>query len=232
MRAHVNEQIIERKTTAARRASMVGLSILVAAVIVSFRPSIPYYIAVAYTLSLIGLIVVTWSSQLAVKWIGELRGDTVLAKALKGLSGEYSLYNYMSPADHVLVSWSGLTILALKRTDGAVTCRGGRWRRPWSLGRIVRALGEEQLGNPTQQAEAQVKALRTWLQVQLPDADVAVEPVIVFIHPKAKLDVFEPAISSMLVGDLKDYLRSRPAGKKLTPQVFKALTKLLDDYAA
>ncbi len=232
MRVQTNEQAIKTRTTGVQRASIIGIVVLVAAVIVSFRPSIPYYIPVAYSLSLIGLFVVSWSSVMTSKWIGDLRGDQLLAKALKGLGGDYYLYNYHSPVDHLLVSSAGCTVLTLKRVDGQVTCRGEKWRRPLNFGRVVRALSEEQLGNPTRQAQTHLKAVESWLQKELPDFQVPTNAVIVFVHPKVELQVSDPVIPVTTIGDLKVQLRAQPTERKLSSQALKTLTKLLDDYAA
>jgi hypothetical protein len=229
MRVQVKEAVVKSKSVAAQRASIGGIVILIVAVAISFLPSIPYYVAIAYALSLVGLLLTSWSSRTSNKWMGELRPDMVLAKALKSLGGAYFLYNYALPVDHILLTPFGLTALTVRLVDGEIRCNGDSWSRRLTLGRIFRALGEEQLGNPTRLAERDVARLEAWVQSQLPDAIVPVDSLIVFTNPDADLECSEPEIPTFQVGDLKDYLRKRTSDTRLSPEVSKDLKKLLNE---
>ncbi|MGC8787333.1 MAG: nuclease-related domain-containing protein, partial [Anaerolineae bacterium] len=159
------------------------------------------------------------------------RFDQELGKVLKGLNQGLRLYHYVLPADHVLLSPASIFVLLVKPQEGQISCHGGKWHYRFNLGRFLRTLFEERLGNPTKQAQREAEKLQRFLAKHLPDSDIPIQPVIVFSHPKAELDIVEPVVPVVHIGDLKSYLRNATAKKALRQETLQALTDLFDEQA-
>ena len=229
MRIVVDDKLIAKRSQAAQRGLLVGGVLLVTALVASFSPR---YVLPAYGVVVLGTIVTTWGSRSGTKWLGDLRGDKVLAKVLKGLDNSYRLYNYVLPAEHVLLSPGGLFVLRLQRQDGKISCRGKKWQRPFSIGRVFSFLSEEGLGNPSKQVERDAAELCGLVADHLPDVDAPVYPVIVFVNPKVELDVTAPVVPAVQIRALKRHLRHRAGDTRMPKETYKALTELFDEQAA
>jgi hypothetical protein len=229
MRVIVNEAIVEERVGMARRAVTIGLMLLIAATLLSFTRR---FVLLAYGLLLPGLIVINWGTRTAGKWLRKPRVDQTLAKALKGLGRGHRLYSYLLPAEHVIISPTGLFILKVKLQDGKISCHGEKWHRRFTLGLLLRLLSEERLGNPSKQARSETEQVRHFVTSHLPDIDVSMQPVVVFANPRAQLDVTEPTVPVMPLPDLKAYLRRSAEEKAMPRETLKALTDLFDEQAA
>ena len=156
----------------------------------------------------------------------------MLAKVLKGLDNSYRLYNYVLPAEHVLLSPAGLFVLRLQRQDGEISCRGKKWQRPFSMRRVFSLLSEEGLGNPTKQVQREAAQLCGLVADHLPDADAPMYPVIVFVNPRVELDVTAPVVPAVPISALKRHLRHTAGNSRMPKETYKALMGLLDEQAA
>nr|MBC7245440.1 NERD domain-containing protein [Chloroflexota bacterium] len=226
MRVVINEPLVKKQATFARRAITIGLTLLFASVMLSLNPR---SMLVAYIVMLLGMLVMSWGAMRGNKWLRDPRFDQALDKVLKGLNHGSRLYHYVLPADHVLLSPAGLFVLLVKPQEGHISCRGEKWRHRFNLGRFLRTLFEERLGNPSRQVLLEVERLRRFLAKHLPDVQVPIQPLIVFSHPNAELDIVEPTMPVLLLGDLKAYLRDAMAKKNLRQETLQALTNLFDE---
>ncbi len=227
MRVVTNESLISKRAAMARNAMTAGLVLMTMAAVMAFTQR---YIAYAYASLLVSFPLVSWGARGATKWLRAPRPDQVLAKTLKSLDHSYQLYSYTLPIENVLLCPKGLFALHVTTADGNITCRGNSWRREFKLSRLLGLLAEERLGNPGKKAQAEANKLGRFVTGQLPDTEVSVQPVVVFVDPGAKLEVSEPAVPAVLVGDLKAYLRD--VNTSLTPTIFKAVGKLLNDQTS
>ncbi len=224
MRVVTNEDLIKKKASMVRNVLTAGFILMAMAAGMAFFQS---YIAYAYVCLLVSLPMVSWSARGANRWLQSPRPDQVLAKALKGLDRSYQLYSYTLPIEHALLCPKGLFALHVKTTRGSITCRGGRWRRKFELSHLWGWLTDEGLGNPGKQAQAAARKLSEFVAAQLPEAQVSVQPLVVFVDPAVKLEVSEPTVPAMLVGNLKAHLRDVTIS--LAPSTLKDLGKLLDE---
>ena len=229
MRVVVNENLIKKRAQTTQRAVIVGVGLLGVAVVLSFNGR---YLLPAYALILPGMALSSWAMRASDKWLRDPRTDQLLAKALKGLTQGYRLYSYILPAEHVLISPTGLFILKVKNQVGKISCRGERWRRPFNLGRIVGWMAEEPLGSPSKQARDEAQRIQQFVSQQLSDADVPTQPLVVFGSPKAELDVVESTVPVLALADLKSYLRDAEKGKAMPKQTQEALLRLFDQQAS
>jgi hypothetical protein len=224
MRVVTNESLIKSKAGMVRNAMTVGLVMLAVAAVAAFQPR---YVAYAYASLLISFPLVNWGGRGAAKWLRSPRPDQVIAKTLKSLEHSCQLFCYVLPAENVLLCRAGLFVLCVKTLDGAIVCRGAKWRRRLRLSQLLAVLYDERLGNPTRQARRQAEKLHAFVAAHLPEVNVTVRPIVVFTSPQATLEVVEPAVPAMLVRDLKAHLRGIEA--TLASPDYKALTNLFNE---
>ncbi len=231
MKVVTNERFIKKKARLGQWASLAGIGILVLGLIISFQQ--PALAQISFGCLIIGFILGNFGTYNIVRWVRPPRPDQVLAKVLKGLSNKYQLYNYVLPAPHVLLAPNGLLVITTKNQDGEISYKEGKWRRKFKWGYLLRAFrGEESLGDPHKDLETDLKAVRRFLQDNMPEADLPVEGIIVFTHPDAHLDLGDAEVSAVALHQLKTVVQDRGKERALLASHRKELTALLDEKAA
>ncbi len=230
MRLSTNDKLIERQSKIARYATFGGLAVLLASLVTSFTGNFP--IIVAYGLLVVGFVLAYVGAMLANKWIKEPRADAALAKALKGFDNKYHLYNYLLPANHVLLAPSGLILFKVKPNDGNIAVQGAKWQTPFRWSRLFGGMGQEPLGDPAADLRADIEKIRKLLVDKVENAGmVPIDGYVVFTDPKANLTVDNPPVPVVTVQDLKDTLRKSKRGPMLPPKLLDDLQKALDEEA-
>jgi hypothetical protein len=234
MKVFVNEEFIQRRAKLTRWASLIGLGVLFLGLVLSFNQQYFYYSLPAL---LIGLILASISGFNANRYVKEPRPDQILVKVLRGFDNSYQLFNYTAPIPQVLLTPSRVYALLVKPQDGVIRHQGKRWRRDFSLRRIFLLFGEESLGNPTRDAKAEAQRLERELQKALGEEAPAVEPIIVFTHPNAQLEISDSAsgeendVPALNGKDLKKYLRAQPKGESFSTDLRNRLAAFLQGGA-
>lgn len=228
MRVATNERVIYRKTRSMQRLFTFGMLALLVSLAFSFNAQ---YVAWAYPVLLFGTVTLILASHAAAKWGEGLRGDRVLGRVLKSLDQDYRLYNYVFPADHVMLSRAGVFVFQLQRQRGAVDCEGERCRQRLKLHEWFRFAQEELLGDPVKRARIAAAKMQNYIRDKLPPTEVSVTPVVVFIHPDVQLDVRSPNIPIVSLADLKVYLRDTVRTMHMPHETYTALIRVLDEQA-
>ena len=161
------------------------------------------------------------------RWVRQPRADQVLEQALKGFDDQYRLYNYMLPAPHVLLSPAGLFVLTALGQDGTIRYEGGKFRRNFSAGRVLRFMGEEGLGKPLAEGDAEVQALRKLLEQHGAGEGVEIQNVLVFYNPRAQVSVTDPPRAIVTPKGLKRAIRRQPE-TKLPPGEYRQFQELFE----
>jgi hypothetical protein len=161
------------------------------------------------------------------RWVREPRADQALAQGLKGFDDRYRLYNYLLPAPHVLLSPMGLYVLTAMGQDGVIRYQGDKFRRDFSLGRVLRFMAEEGLGKPFAEADAQVQALQELLDEQGMGEEVEVRNVVVFYNPRAELVISDPPRPVANPKGLKKAIRKQ-SNQKLPSSLYHQLQNLFE----
>jgi len=208
-------------------ASLVGLGILIAGLVISFRTTM---IWLAYGCLIVGFILSNIGIYLANRWVREPRADQTLGKVLKGFDNQYALYNYYLPAQHVLLTPAGVVVFVVKPQNGEIRCEVDRWRHKLTVGRILRFLTEEGLGNPTQEARQETAALQKLIEKNVPGENVPLSAFIVFTCPdeKLRLEAVNPAIPVLRLRDLKERVRKLGKGKSMPAETHQKLAEAFD----
>jgi hypothetical protein len=88
-------------------------------------------------------------------------------------------------------------------------------------------VGQPGVGVPDLEAERQTEKLKSWLDDQLPGADVPVRAVIVFVNPDVQLDAAESPIPTFYGKKIKAWLRGPGRLKSLPHDVHRQLASAL-----
>lgn len=229
MRLTTNEKLIKQRSTWARYLTFAGMGLLLASVVSTFAID---NIALAYAALIVGFVIAMIGSYLANKWVKPPRADQVLEKSLKGFDNKHHLYNYLLPAEHVLLTPNGVLVLKTKQHDDQITCQNGKWNRPWKWTRLFGAMAQESLGDPIAEMKYEIGKMQQLLRDKMENAaTIPVEGYVVFTDPRARLSIDDPSLPIVLANDLKDTLRKSKRTQPLPPSVLENLDQVLNEYA-
>ncbi|MFQ5578094.1 MAG: hypothetical protein ACE5G8_14005 [Anaerolineae bacterium] len=193
----------------------------------------PLYFYATLLLLLLGFIASTVSSSLVNRWVREPRADQILGKTLRGFDNRHILFNYTTPFPHVLVAQNKVYAIITRPQKGHIRVTNTKWKRDFSLSRVLRFFADESLGNPTIEAQLNAGKLAKYLQQALPEeTEVPIEPVILFTHPEVQLTVNGSDVTAMKAGNFKAYLRKSTRGAALGAQLRQQLTQILSNRPA
>ncbi len=221
MKVVTNEKLVESRAKLGKRASLIGLLILVAGFVVSLLSPTLFYVSLGCLV--VGFLISNVGVYNANLWLREPRADQVLSKGLKGFSNKYTLFNYTGPVPHAVVGPSGVVVFVAKSQEGRIIAKGKRWRQPFSLRRLIGFFGNEPLGNPTKDLEAVTERVRKFNAKALPDTEVPVYGAIVFSSPNVELELQNVDVPVLTEKQLKGYMRNLPKGEVLTPEQRRTL---------
>ena len=227
-----DEKRIERMRKTARIISFLGIAILLAGLAFIFlgdENAILYQIialGVGWMLSQVGL-------YLGHRYLRTPRPDQVLDNALKKVARDGRLYHYLLPAPHVLLLPTGIVILVAKYQVGKISADGDKWKQG-GVG-LRKYFGQEGLGNPSKEADAQLKALANYIRKNAPGVDeVPIAPLIVFTSKNIEnLDVKNSRIPAMHYSKLKGFLRQQKGTlPPMSQEMYEAIRAAFDKKAA
>lgn len=226
MRLTTNDKLIQQRSTWARSLTFAGMGLLLASLVTSFMSD---YIALAYGTLLSGFTIALIGSYLADKWIKPPRADLALEKSLKGFDHKHHLYNYLLPAEHVLLAPSGVWVFRVKSQDDQITYRSGNWNRPWRWTRLLGAFVQQPLGDPLAELREEITKLERFLADRIPETKIPIEGYVVFSHPRVQLTLDDSTLPVVTADNLKDTLRKRKR-EALAAPLLERIEKLFDEY--
>jgi len=222
-----NEARITRGARIGKVGTLVGLGFLLAGLIISLIMKESPLLWASFGCLLLGLLASSIGTMSMNRWVREPRPDQALAQGLKGFDERYRLYNYFLPAPHVLLSPLGLYVLTAMGQDGVIRYEGGRFRRNFSAGRLLRFMADEGLGRPFVEADSQMEAMRRFLAENNAGEGVEIESVVVFTNPRAELVGTEFPRPVVDAKGVKKALR-RQKERKLSATQYRQLQELFD----
>jgi hypothetical protein len=227
MKIVTNEKLVKRNARIGQIATFTGLIVLVGGMVLTFRN--PNY---AY-LSWIALIIGFGFSQIGLsfgnRWGRHPRPDELIDQGLKGLSDQYSIYHFTTPAAHLLVGPSGLWIILPYYQTGKIVYEKNRWKQKGGgfMQRYLRIFGQEGLGRPDLEASEEVNSLERFFKKNIPDVEFE-KPnvVIVFVNERAELEVEDAPILTLPVKQLKNTIRKTAKTKPLSPELISQVNEI------
>ncbi len=223
MRIVSDSKSIQRNQTIARWTLIIGISVLVLALFANLYVAIPMFgnntpdvqltpqqnqlTIFSFVGLLIGYTLTTISTSINSRF--GRRPDKGLQAALRGSSDAFALYNYSLGANHVLAAPSGTYVLIPKYQNGVIQCKDGKWKHAGQSGLARFFFRQDALGNPTMDAKLEVDALQRHLKKHAPDLAIEPQPIVVFMSPRAVLDVDGSPVPAVQVKQLKDFVRKQ-----------------------
>jgi len=223
-----DEELIVRKSVAAKLGSGVGLVLVLSGLILLW---VPWGSPWSYLAVLLGFVIGSAGNRQMNRWVNEPRADQVLSRALRGFDDRHYLYNYILPPDHVLLAPYGLFVIKAKGVEGRIRCLKDRWQRGFSLLRLLRGFAPETLGNPTKETRREMERLIEYIAQRLPGEEIEVKGVIIFTHPQVQLEVRGAILPIMLLRSLKTHLRKAAKGGEMPEEIRKELVRIFDEAA-
>jgi hypothetical protein len=226
-----DEARIERLKKTGQYVSLTGFLLLIAALILGFVNPEQYLwlqvlaLPIGWLMSQIGL-------YLAHRYLRNPRPDEVLDQALRKVARGNRMYHYLLPASHVLLTPAGPIVFILKYQTGRISVEGDRWRQR-GVSFLRRFFSQESLGNPTKEAEREVRSLAAYISREAPEVEeVPIGAIIVFTTKNIDdLDVAQSDIPAMHFTKLRGYLKQQGPGEPLPQPAYQALRAAFDQKA-
>lgn len=215
MQIHTNEPYVQRRAKQGKYITWASMAVLLVGAGISFFA--PQYVAIALICLPIGFIGSNIGSAYVRRFVRSPRPDEEIARSLKGLDDRYEYYAWQLPVANVLLGPGGVYALIVRDTDGVVNAKEGQWKQPFTVSRIFTIFAREGLGNPTREATAEVSRLQAWIQQNQPELAIEPKPVVVFTNPKAQLNLDNPGVTVVALGQLKDMVRKPASAKDRLP---------------
>ena len=189
MKTYIDTKKIRRRSLLSNVMSVGGLLTLLASVILPLF--IPSLTNLSFALMIAGLGVSMVGIYFANRWVRKPRPEEQLNKALKSLSDSCHLYHYPDlPCDHILLTPSSVMILETVGFGGVFSYQKGKWKEQMTIGRALRWIVEEHLGNPIRAVHGAEGYLRDQLEkLEIPTEKFTIKSMIVFTHPAVELEV-------------------------------------------
>jgi hypothetical protein len=217
MRVETNRSLVKRNRRITQYLFYFSFGVLIVGLVIGFRPperSDDPNMATGLLLQTLVLPVAVATSLISVRmtnqWLRQPRPENAIKEALKGINKKSVLYNYYHlPARHVLICPQGVFAMVTRFQDGSYVVNGDKWERAGSL-RLLRFVRGDDIGRPNEDAQRAADHVKQLLAPISPDLNV--QPLIIFVDPRARLDVSDATIPVLHTDDkqepnLKDYMR-------------------------
>jgi hypothetical protein len=197
MRVVTNQQRVNRNRQIAQTLFFASLVILFGGLIITntVGRTSDLLIALPCLIMPIGLVTTIVSIRLTNQYVREPHPEDAIANGLKGINKRSVLFNYLLPANHVLVSPLGVYTFTTRFQESRFRVEGSKWiswKARGPLAPIFLFLKQEGFGDPFKQANNEADTIEAILKVKLPNAKVEVQPVVVFTSSRATVEIVDP----------------------------------------
>jgi hypothetical protein len=177
----------------------------------------------------VAFILTMLSVRMTNLWVRQPRPEVAIREGLKGISNKSVLYNYhFIPARHVLIAPQGVFAMVTRFQDGRYTVEGDNWKTHRNaISRLFSVFRMDSIGNPTLDAIDAAERVRKIIEPIAPG--VPVQPLIIFVDPRAQVEMLNPTVPVLYADrkrdpSLNDYMRELAKEKRptLTPAQIEA----------
>lgn len=221
-----NEKMIKRNNKIGQWTSLAALVVLGIGMYLSITRQELFVWALASLV--IGFSMTQISMYYGNRWGRSPRPDEKLDAGLKGLPGDYSIYHWVAPVPHLLVGPAGVWALLPYHQRGKFTYQKNRWRMSGGglMQGYMRIFGQENLGRPDLEVEAEINAVRKALAAAMEENEIPeIQAALVFTTDGVEIEAGDSPIPALPLKKLKDFLRNKAKEKPLQPiglQIIKA----------
>ncbi len=229
MKTVTNEKMVKRNAKIGQYTSLGALVVLGIGLYLTFK--MPDRFAFSLAALLIGFFMSQVGIHFTNRWGRSPRPDEVIDKSMKGLGREYTMYHYVTPVSHLLVGPSGIWTIIPYFQSGIVTYEKNRWRARGGgfLQSYMRLFGQDNIGRPDLESEAQKTSVIRYLKRLLPEGTEipTVNAVMLFANPKVELKVYQTLIPALTPKDIKDFLREKGKDKVISETMLSSIRSVL-----
>lgn len=230
-----NENYIETRRRIGTIASFVGLAILLGGMALTFlNGENQTYITISLLCLPLGWLFSQVGLYFANRFVRRPRLDEQVDKGMGKIKGN-RVYHYVLPVPHVILSRAGIITIVSKYQSGNITVDGYDWKQT-NVGIMRRLFGQENLGNPSLEAEYQLKQVAKFVGNNVPELaekELPIAAIIVFTTDNAgDLDLRNSTIPAMYYTKLKGFLKQRSQEQNLSEEDYQLLRKAFDEAAA
>ena len=229
MKTVTNEKMVKRNAKIGRYTSLGALVVLGIGLYLTFK--MPDRFAFSLAALLIGFFMSQVGIHFTNRWGRSPRPDEVIDKSMKGLGREYTMYHYVTPVSHLLIGPSGIWTIIPYFQSGIVTFEKNRWRARGGgfLQSYMRLFGQDNIGRPDLESEAQKTSAIRYLKRLLPEGTEipTVNAVMLFANPKVELKVEQTPIPALTPKDIKDFLREKGKDKVISETMLSSIRNAL-----
>lgn len=224
-----NEKKIKRNGTIGNWTSLAALVVLGIGMYISIKRTDLFVYALlallaGFTLTQIGM-------YLGNRFGRSPRPDEKLDAGLKGLSGDYTIYHYTTPASHLLVGPAGIWLLMPYHQRGQVTFSKNRWKMSGGgfLQSYMRIFGQESLGRPDIEIDSETNGLKRYLSKKMDESKIPViQPLIVFTNDEVEIDAEGASVPAIKLKQLKEFIRQKAREQKASSLMLSELNAALE----
>jgi len=217
MKVFANEKLIQRNGRIGTYTNAAAIVILLGGLLISFLRKDLFWLSAVTLVAGFGL------SQFSFFYINRFgrrpRLDEQVANSLKGLSNDFTLYQYNTPASHLLVGPAGVWTILPYYQRGTIVYEGNRWKQK---GRgmaftYMKIFAQEGLGRPDLDLEASLAGIQGFFEKKLEGDPPPVNAVLLFVDKRAELDTDNAPVPTLRPAEMKDLIR-RAAKQQPLPQ--------------
>ena len=226
MKVIIDRQKVNTRTQLANFASVGGLMMLLASVVIPLF--LPGWINFSSVLLVVGLGAAMIGIYFANRWERKPRPEESLDKALKSLDDHYHIYHYPSlPCDHILLTPMGIIAFEVVNLSGSFSYRNGQWKEAMTIGRALRYIVEERVGDPVAFSHGIIQELERRFGKELGEkSNLSIKALTVFTHPAVELDIEGMGIPVCKIEKLRKQVAIN--SERLDPEIFEELSSFLE----
>jgi hypothetical protein len=207
MRVLANTKLIQRNSRIGKYANGAAILILLGGLGLSLLRTNLFW------LSAVTLVLGFGLSQFSFRYINRFgrtpRLDEQVVSSLKGLSNDFTLYQYNTAVSHLLVGPAGVWIIMPYYQRGTITYQGGRWRQKNTgiAGAYMRVFAQEGLGRPDLDLQAETISLQRFFEKNLEGEQPDIRGAMLFVDKRADLQVEDAPVPTLRPQEMKELIR-------------------------
>jgi len=225
-----NEILIKRNSKIGQYTSLGAWVVLGLGMYISFTQPELFIWALAALLA--GFTLTQIGMYFGNRWGRSPRPDEKLDAGLKGLPGDFVIYHWTTPVPHLLVGPAGIWVLIPYHQRGQVVFRNNRWKMSGGgfLQNYMRLFGQEGLGRPELEAEAEINSIKKYLAAEIDESEIPdINAALVFTTDGVDIEAEEASMPALTLKKLKEFMRNKAKEKPITAGALEKVKGALPD---
>jgi hypothetical protein len=220
MKISVDNKFIARNKKIAQYTLYLSLALLAFGFIWSIRNTDPEKTLIGWAILLPSYFLVQLSIYMANKWGKSPRPDEIVTQSLKGLNDEYTLYNFTTAVQHLLIGPQGIWVLNPYHQKGVISFdpQKSSYRQKGGAGLIGKFFGQEGLPKIAREAENLQKDIELYFAKQQLPLPVKPEVVNLFISEEVEISGSNFPQKCIRADKVKSIIRNESKTHLLSPQ--------------